>query len=523
MERVGARTTPQPSGGGPAADLLVASVLAVLTVLLRFPFRSQFLYSWDSANYALAIRDYYNVAHHQPHPPGYPLYVAVASVATRVLGEPNAGLVAISIAASALAVGLLTLLGARLYGVEVGAVAGVVLMLMVGFWGYGEVAYPYTALAALSVLLATTAYAIRAGRTNWVVPSGALLALAAGVRWDAALFALPLWLWAAWRAGLLRILAAGLLGLLVALGWVVPMVQLSGGWDEYWAATRAQSAYVTGTFSVLAGGISRGRSNLEAFFGFLRVVVGPSLAVLVYEVGRYLTPSRLAADGRARFLLLWLLPPTLVYALVHIGDAGYTLSLAPALALLTAVGLADLAAELARALEVLGARLGWRVTRARLGVASRLAVAGVLVGILAWSTNSFVRTPGPARWPEIRQVDAALAASLRFTRQGYAPGETLVLAHDSFRQLRYYLGEYDVRLLFDPYRPDWQTARSVLDLPPGISTVLVFDQVVALDAATAARLRRRPLDEPGGTTVAVVDVEGARAVEIGYRALRVVP
>src|SRR5437763_174957 len=54
-----------------------AILLGVLTSLSRFPFRSHYLFSWDSANFALAL-DQYNVTFHQPQPPGYPLYVASA-------------------------------------------------------------------------------------------------------------------------------------------------------------------------------------------------------------------------------------------------------------------------------------------------------------------------------------------------------------------------------------------------------------------------------------------------------------
>src|SRR5439155_12990886 len=60
----------------PSPTLLVTAGLAVLALAMRLPFRMQTLYAYDSANYAYALRDYYNVAHHHPHPPGYPLYVA---------------------------------------------------------------------------------------------------------------------------------------------------------------------------------------------------------------------------------------------------------------------------------------------------------------------------------------------------------------------------------------------------------------------------------------------------------------
>jgi len=57
---------------------MAASALVVATVLTRLPFMTQTLYAFDSANYALAVSTFYNVAFHQPHPPGYPLYVFFA-------------------------------------------------------------------------------------------------------------------------------------------------------------------------------------------------------------------------------------------------------------------------------------------------------------------------------------------------------------------------------------------------------------------------------------------------------------
>jgi len=38
----------------------------VASVVSRLPFMTQTLYAFDSANYALAVRDFYNVAFHQP-------------------------------------------------------------------------------------------------------------------------------------------------------------------------------------------------------------------------------------------------------------------------------------------------------------------------------------------------------------------------------------------------------------------------------------------------------------------------
>ena len=50
---------------------------------------TQTLYAFDSANYALAVQHFYNVAFHQPHPPGYPLYVFFARAIDLVVHDAN--------------------------------------------------------------------------------------------------------------------------------------------------------------------------------------------------------------------------------------------------------------------------------------------------------------------------------------------------------------------------------------------------------------------------------------------------
>jgi len=54
--------------------VLALSVVIALTRLLA-PAAS--LFDWDEALFTMGVRDY-DVAHHQPHPPGYPLFIAAA-------------------------------------------------------------------------------------------------------------------------------------------------------------------------------------------------------------------------------------------------------------------------------------------------------------------------------------------------------------------------------------------------------------------------------------------------------------
>ncbi|MBI4245911.1 MAG: glycosyl transferase, partial [Candidatus Rokubacteria bacterium] len=57
-------------------DVLCAAALSLLAVLSRLPYRARMLYNWDAVQFALALREY-DVVKHQPHPPGYILYVGL--------------------------------------------------------------------------------------------------------------------------------------------------------------------------------------------------------------------------------------------------------------------------------------------------------------------------------------------------------------------------------------------------------------------------------------------------------------
>src|SRR5204863_2330232 len=159
---------------------IAAAILVIATVVSRLPFMTQTLYAFDSANYALAVRDFYNVAFHQPHPPGYPLYVFFARVLNVVVQDPNRALVLEGIVWSAIAVACTTLLARALFGRSVGLLSGLLLVCTVGFWGYGEVAYPYVALAGETASLALLSHRVLSGQHRWVLGLGVVWAISLG-------------------------------------------------------------------------------------------------------------------------------------------------------------------------------------------------------------------------------------------------------------------------------------------------------------------------------------------------------
>jgi hypothetical protein len=135
-------TIQRRSGGRAAAFGIVAAVAA--TIATRWALRSRFLFSHDSANFALAMARI-DIAAHRPHPPGYLAYVFAARALDRIFHDPNTALVAWNIAAAALAVALVFVFARRAAAESGGAIvaavaAALILLTSPLFWFYNEVA-----------------------------------------------------------------------------------------------------------------------------------------------------------------------------------------------------------------------------------------------------------------------------------------------------------------------------------------------------------------------------------------------
>ena len=66
-------------------DRVVIVVLLLTSLLSAFLFKSSMLIGWDPVQFALAL-EHYNIALHQPHPPGYILWVVTLKLLSPFLG-----------------------------------------------------------------------------------------------------------------------------------------------------------------------------------------------------------------------------------------------------------------------------------------------------------------------------------------------------------------------------------------------------------------------------------------------------
>ena len=77
-------------------------LLAVVWLAAHVPSLAPSLEDIDSINFALGLREF-DPAKHQPHPPGYPLYIALGRLSHAVLGDEALALAIWSVVAGALA------------------------------------------------------------------------------------------------------------------------------------------------------------------------------------------------------------------------------------------------------------------------------------------------------------------------------------------------------------------------------------------------------------------------------------
>jgi hypothetical protein len=493
-----------------------ALLLFAVTVVTRLPFTSRFLYNWDSVQYALGTESY-NITYHQPHPPGYLLYVAAGKALNLLTDNPNQSFILLSILASGLAVSSLYLFGARAMGDGDGAYAALLLLFNPVFWFYGEITSTYALECLMAILIGWTCFRVRDGEDRLAPWVGVLLGIAGGIRQGTVILLLPLVVFSLRRASARYLLASAAAFVSVALAWLLPMLHLAGGLGTYLEATAQLSAIDTWRWSF--HGVAIGLQNLAR----LASATGLSLHILVPIMVAFLLRFFPLADRRAPwekwFVLWWVVPSALPYVL-HYGQPGYVLIYLPAILLysppLVRGFLNDLKVRIHRDT---GRPVGFGTQKASLAI---LALVGFV------GTALFLRAPWEASAHSIMLHDMRWERILALTER-FHPNDTIVLTGfsttGSFRHASYYLPEYllycigvddEVGVYGWVFRtqhkaPSYDLSHielhDTIPLPPNVQYVLVLDRAIA--AASDTSMAEIPV-APGNSAY-VLDLGNSQA------------
>ncbi len=226
---------------------ILAAALAVLFLALHLPFLPASLEDLDSINFALGLRRF-DVAHHQPHPPGYPVFIALGKAVHAAIPSETRALALVGLTAAALAAFALVRLFERIddgpQGPTRAALATIVALTSPLYWF--TAARPLSDATGLAAAIAVQALTLTAASDRALAMAAFCAACAAGLRSQAVWLTVPLLVWRVWRTSrparartAVTTAAAFAVG---GLAWTVPLVLLSGGPAAYLRAVAHQGA-----------------------------------------------------------------------------------------------------------------------------------------------------------------------------------------------------------------------------------------------------------------------------------------
>jgi len=442
----------------------MATGLFIVGLAIRAPFRSQYAYHWDSAQFALAMGEY-DLRIGQPHAPGFYLYIVLGRLVNQLVGEPHAALVWLSVIAGAWLAAIGYLLATSMFGRRCGAGTGLILLTSPLCWFQSEIALTTIVDSALVVSFAFVCWlAIRKGVT-WTrtIMVAALLAAVAGVRQQSAPVLIPLFVYVFWgwaRPRGWKLLGATALVIGLCLGWFLPTVKSAGGLAPYLELLRLKSRFDAAKTVWGAGGMSavmRNASLMAIVCSVGLLVAGIASAMeFVHWVFFEGPASKSAVYRRYKtqlcVLALWIAPPMVFWTLMYVTMPGYVLNFFPAFAILAGLGLVGFSERVAASPE---GKRSWALScLLAIVVATNVVVFAAPVN---WTKYLLMDLPLTGR--EIREHDANLATCFRTIRQNW-PSRNVVVCHCresfywGFRQFEYHLPEYqNVLLTSDPSLP----------------------------------------------------------------------
>lgn len=238
--------TVPPAALTPRQRLVFWAVLSVCAAT-RFLAVARSLWEWDETLFCLALRDF-DVARHQPHPPGFPLFIAMAKLIRPLAGDDFRALQSISVAAAMAIFPAMFLVARELrFSFPTSTIAAALLAFFPNVWFFGGSAF--SDVFSIVLVMLAVAMLLRGCRDANAYMLGAfLLGLAIGVRPQNVLIgAAPGLLATVYRAreSIRDVLFAALVGLTTVAVAFGGAVYATGSVERYLTAVHAHGEYIS--------------------------------------------------------------------------------------------------------------------------------------------------------------------------------------------------------------------------------------------------------------------------------------
>ena len=459
----------------PRQRLLVLT-LAIIVAVTRFLAVSHSMWDWDEALFATSLQ-HYDVSQHHPHPPGFPLFFALAKLARFAIDDDFHALRAISVLASIFVFPAMFALARSLrFRFRTCLIAALLFSFLPNVWYWGGTAF--TDELAMVTSLAGAALLLRDDHKRRTYLGGcAFFAATMLVRAQNVLLAWP-WIVGSfvgpfvvlrrpWRDRRAQVIAGtALIVILVVTGYGIA-AKLSGV-DAYISATKAHQRYVA-TVDGLLNPERPPMRNLFFDFAFdpfqsyaltwgSRAV---SILMIVFMVASFARPRRahlhIILTFVPNFLLAW-------FFLSATGISRLSLGYIALNALLAADGMDVIASLVTSRVRA--------IPRERLATALHVFFAAVVIGrYIFWV------------WPaleEVRTKDSPPVLAMGWIREHVPRGTTIYLTGALEPFPEYFLPDYAVVSVdgdFDASRVALRTGAYVVsDAPSRLASAVNFER-----------------------------------------------
>lgn len=321
----------------PARHRFIFLALAILWLALRIhDFGARFSFNWDSSQYARGMTEF-NIFKHQPHPPGYLLWVLSARVLEPLAGGAMRAQIVVAFLMALLALAIFYLLALRILESQASALTSTALLAYApGVALNSSISSPSITDLVSSLVAGYLAF-LDPRRRQWrIVACLAALGLLAGFHQSNLALLAPLAAAAAlshWRHAWRAVCAGAILGTLAFLAWYVPLANSVGGWRVLSHLTSVQFHDSAGMSSVFYGAPLRRHLSMT-----LNNIIysGMNLAPWLVAFGLPFIWHRNKLPGWWSYAL-WMIPTLIMTLLIHSGRVGYWLIALPPLLLFCAI------------------------------------------------------------------------------------------------------------------------------------------------------------------------------------------
>ncbi|HQI02980.1 MAG TPA: glycosyltransferase family 39 protein [bacterium] len=292
---------------------------------------SHYLFDWDAVQLAMGM-DHFDISLHQPHPPGYFLYIYFAKFINIFLNNPNLAMIVENIILSIIGLIIFYKISKKIFKDEFLSILSSLIFITNPFiWFHSEFPNVYMIDFCFSLIYFYLSYLIIIENKNLLWLFSTLLALGIGFRQSLIIFFLPIYIYTCFfnfnfsKKKILKLLFNILIFAFVLLLWLIPNCLVMGGLDKFINISKNQFLSASKPTSIFS--FAKIEALLKQFFNTTKILLYSASLLSIFSLIAIFSKKIKISKKNSIIFLLCLLPSFLFYSFVHLGKIGYIMTI----------------------------------------------------------------------------------------------------------------------------------------------------------------------------------------------------